>query len=228
MTSVDYCHKVRPYKQLLSKPLHKDLMCYYLANDQPKSAVILPPRVSPIKIDSVIIGPQHTALISQWLDNDNSIKIGVQYNFTLLFRASRDCCSLNALIQQCSGKGPVIIVLKLRDSGQLIGGYNPLGWKNVNLGLGQGTKDSFIFTLGDGKSPYDAKIARIAPTSLVDKDVDDLAWHGPRFGKGPDLWLKMNRDQSGEARKVTYESSILENDGRFRWVDCEIFSVVRK
>ncbi|CAJ0865835.1 11164_t:CDS:2 [Entrophospora sp. SA101] len=96
-------------------------------------------------------------------------------------------------------------------------GYNPLGWKNVNLGLGQGTKDSFIFTLGDGQSPYNAKIARIAPTSLVDKDVDDLAWHGPRFGKGPDLWLKMNRDQSGEARKVTYESSILENDGRFRW-----------
>src|SRR5437588_1246580 len=73
MTPADYCHKVRPYKQLLSKPLQKDLLCYYLANDQPKSTVILPPRVSPIKIDSAIIGPQHTALISQWLDDDSSI-----------------------------------------------------------------------------------------------------------------------------------------------------------
>ncbi|CAG8636296.1 4242_t:CDS:2, partial [Funneliformis mosseae] len=127
----DYCHNVRPYKQLLPKNLQEDLLCYYLANDQPKSAIILPPRVSPIKIDSTIIGPQHTALIARWLDNE-----------------------------------PI--------------------------------------------------------------EIDDLVWLGPKFGKGPDLWVRMNTDKSGEARKDTYESNVLEVEGRFRWIECEIFSIMKK
>ncbi|CAB4405555.1 unnamed protein product [Rhizophagus irregularis] len=227
MSPADYCHKVRPYKQLFPKNLQEDLLCYYLANDQPKSANILPPRVSPIKIDSTIIGPQHTALIARWLDNEPTIRHGIQYNFTLLFRASRDGYSINALKQQCACKGPTILVLKLRDSGQLIGGYNPIGWKSVKFGRGRGTKESFIFTLGDGTSPYDARISRIAYDNC-DTEIDDLIWIGPKFGKGPDLWVRMNADQSGEARKGTYESSILETEGRFRWIECEIFSLMKK
>src|SRR5207248_8105618 len=135
-----YCDKVRPYKQLLPINLQADLLCYYLANDQPKSTIILPPRVSPIKIDSTIIGPQHTALIARWLDNEPVVKQGSQYNFTLLFRASRDGHSISALRQLCVGKGPAILVLRLRDSGQLIGGYNPIGWKSMKFGPGRGTK----------------------------------------------------------------------------------------
>ncbi|PKK71075.1 hypothetical protein RhiirC2_778850 [Rhizophagus irregularis] len=227
MSPADYCHKVRPYKQLFPKNLQEDLLCYYLANDQPKSANILPPRVSPIKIDSTIIGPQHTALIARWLDNEPTIRHGIQYNFTLLFRASRDGYSINALKQQCACKGPTILVLKLRDSGQLIGGYNPIGWKSVKFGRGRGTTESFIFTLGDGTSPYDARISRIAYDNC-DTEIDDLIWIGPKFGKGPDLWVRMNADQSGEARKGTYESSILETEGRFRWIECEIFSLMKK
>ncbi|GES98579.1 hypothetical protein GLOIN_2v1788665 [Rhizophagus clarus] len=227
MSSADYCHKVRPYKQLFPKNLQEDLLCYYLANDQPKSITILPPRVSPIKIDSTIIGPQHTALIARWLDSEPIIKHGIQYNFTLLFRASQDGYSIDAFKQKCACKGPTILVLKLRDSGQLIGGYNPIGWKNVKFGRGRGTKESFIFTLGDGTSPYDARISRIAYNEC-DTEIDDLIWIGPKFGKGPDLWVRMNADQSGEARKGTYESSILENEGRFRWIECEIFSIMKK
>ncbi|KAF0462444.1 serine-enriched protein [Gigaspora margarita] len=228
MTPTDYCHKVRPYKKLLSKNLQDDLLHYYLANDTPKSSTILPPRIAPIQIDSVMIGPQHTALIARWIDNESTIKQGVQYHFSLLFRASRDGYSINPLKQKCSDKGPVVIVLKVRDSGKLIGGYNSIGWKTEKLSSGQGTSDSFVFTLGDGRSPDGAKIARVTSSAAIDKDVDDLAWHGPRFGKGPDLWVRMNSDQSGEARKDTYESSIMDTEGRFRWTDCEIFSVVKK
>ncbi|CAI2173476.1 12791_t:CDS:2, partial [Funneliformis geosporum] len=227
MSPADYCHNVRPYKQILPKNLQEDLLCYYLANDQPKSTIILPPRVSPIKIDSTIIGPQHTALIARWLDNEPIVKQGIQYNFTLLFRASRDGYSIKALRQQCACKGPVILVLRVSESGQLIGGYNPIGWKSMKLGQGQGTKDSFVFSLGDGTSPYDARIARIAGNKR-DKEIDDLVWLGPKFGKGPDLWVRMNTDKSGEARKDTYESNVLEVEGRFRWIECEIFSIMKK
>ncbi|CAG8591711.1 12102_t:CDS:2 [Rhizophagus irregularis] len=93
--------------------------------------------------------------------------------------------------------------------------------------FGRGTKESFIFTLGDGTSPYDARISRIAYDNC-DTEIDDLIWIGPKFGKGPDLWVRMNADQSGEARKGTYESSILETEGRFRWIECEIFSLMKK
>ncbi|CAG8491228.1 4848_t:CDS:2 [Cetraspora pellucida] len=211
--------------RLLSKNLQEDLLHYYLANDTPKSTTVLPPRVAPIQIDSVLIGPQHTALIARWIDNESVIKQGSKYNFLLLFRASRDGYSINALKQKCADKGSVILVLKIRDSGRLIGGYNSIGWKTEKIGPGQGASDSFVFTLGDGRSPDGAKIARMISTAASDKDIDDLAWNGPRFGKGPDLWVCMNSDQSGEARKVTYESSITETEGRFRWIDCEIFSV---
>jgi hypothetical protein len=227
MSPADFCHKVRPYKQILPKNLQEDLLCYYLANDQPKSTIILPPRVSPIKIDSTIIGPQHTALITRWLDNETVVKQENQFNFKLLFRASRDGYSIDALRQQCAGKGPAILILKLRDSGQLIGGYNPIGWKSVKFGPGRGTRDSFVFTLGNGTSPYDARIARVA-NEKCDKEIDDLIWIGPKFGKGPDLWVRMSTDQCGEARQDTYESNILEKGGRFRWIECEIFSITKK
>ncbi|CAG8819656.1 4442_t:CDS:2, partial [Racocetra fulgida] len=146
---------------------------------------------APILIDSTLIGPQHTALIARWIDNESVIKQGVQYNFLLLFRASRDGYSVNALKQRCADKGPVILVLKLHDSGKLIGGYNSIGWKTEKIGPGK----------GDGRSPDGAKIARMTSDAASDKDIDDLAWNGPRFGKGPDLWVCMNSDQSGEARK---------------------------
>src|SRR6201992_3015976 len=88
-TSREFTEKVLPYKKVLPKELYKNLNKTFLLlnpdsrpNEDTRSNLI---------IDSKIISVRHAKLISKWIDrleiNDD---IKNQYEFELLFRASRD------------------------------------------------------------------------------------------------------------------------------------------
>ncbi|GBB93085.1 hypothetical protein RclHR1_21010003 [Rhizophagus clarus] len=68
----------------------------------------------------------------------------IPYELNLLYRASRDDNTAAAFHSKCNNKGPIIVVIKVTNSSQIIEGYNPLSLDSAKND--KSTKDSFIFT----------------------------------------------------------------------------------
>ena len=80
-------------------------------------------------IDSVLINQKHISLFTNWIDRK---KGKVYYKFNLLYRDSRDGNTAAAFHTKCDNKGATVVV-KIKNSEQIIGGYNPLFWDSSNM-----------------------------------------------------------------------------------------------
>src|SRR5581483_5944978 len=82
-------------------------------------------------IDSKIITNQHAELISKWI---NKLKICNKfknsYKFNLLFRASRDGFCSSKFHETCDNQSRTVTIVKVKDSNEILGGYNPIEWKS--------------------------------------------------------------------------------------------------
>ncbi|PKK58880.1 hypothetical protein RhiirC2_795627 [Rhizophagus irregularis] len=156
ISSRDYFNKVKPYEKLLSKELRDDILKSHMI---PEYKPIYTPRHSKnnIDIDSVIINRKHIALFSNWIDKKENIKYinDIPYKFNLLYRASRDGNSATAFHAKCDNMGATIVIIKTKNSNQIVGGYNPLQW---DLSGYKSTKDSFVFLLTDRTNLQTAKV----------------------------------------------------------------------
>src|SRR5205814_9325719 len=96
-------------------------------------------------IDSKIITFQHAELISKWIDRlEITDKTKNSYEFKLILRRSRDGFSPSKFHEICDNQSHTISIIKVKDSNEILGGYNPIIWKS-NYSFGT-TKDSFIFS----------------------------------------------------------------------------------
>src|SRR6185437_7538964 len=74
------------------------------------------------------------------------------YEFTLLYRSSRDGNTAEKFRQMCAGKGPTVAVGKVFNTEEILGGYNPISWSaNVPYKACIQTSESFIFSLNKDK-----------------------------------------------------------------------------
>src|SRR5581483_8674832 len=99
------------------------------------------------ELDSTLIKPEHVAMFSSWIDKKNSSHYNeknIPYKFNLLYRASRDGNTAAKFHEKCDNKGATIVVAKIKDSEQIVGGYNPLFWDSSNSD--KVTYDSFLFS----------------------------------------------------------------------------------
>jgi hypothetical protein len=142
-----------PYKKILPKELYKDLLNYFLNNNNQS-------KESESKhIDSKIIKFQHVELILKWINMNNS---STYTSFTkwfykdttettqkleLLLRGTRDGFTPEKFHEICDNKSHTVTIIKVKDSNEILGGYNPIAWKSDKaFGI---TKDSFIFSFKD-------------------------------------------------------------------------------
>ncbi|EXX52112.1 carbohydrate-binding module family 13 protein [Rhizophagus irregularis DAOM 181602=DAOM 197198] len=155
LTSKEFLKKVKPYKKILPKELYNDLLEYFLDNDSKKSVPRIIEENKEIRsnIDSKIITFQHVELISKWIDRlEITDKLTNSYEFKLLYRDSRDGSGLiNSRLETfreiCVNQSRTITVIKIIDSNEIFGGYNPIEWKfDDSYGA---TKDSFIFSFSN-------------------------------------------------------------------------------
>ncbi|GBB87519.1 hypothetical protein RclHR1_00140023 [Rhizophagus clarus] len=94
----------------------------------------LPPPRKP-KLDSTLIESKHIPLFSSWIDKKESCYYDSKnnpYEFKLLYRPSRNGVGAKTFHKNCDSKGATIWVAKIKNSTQLIGGYNPLDWDMVS------------------------------------------------------------------------------------------------
>ncbi|PKY16543.1 hypothetical protein RhiirB3_428975 [Rhizophagus irregularis] len=155
LTSKEFLKKVKPYKKILPKELYNELLEYFLDNDSKKSVPRIIEENKEIRsnIDSKIITFQHVELISKWIDRlEITDKLTNSYEFKLLYRDSRDGSGLiNSRLETfreiCVNQSCTITVIKIIDSNEIFGGYNPIEWKfDDSYGA---TKDSFIFSFSN-------------------------------------------------------------------------------
>jgi len=219
LTSKEFTEKVLPYKKILPKELYKDLLKKFLLSDADSNLK---------NCDSKIISAQHAELISKWIDrlefNDN---IKNPPEFKLLFRGSRDGFTTNKFHETCDGQLRTVTIVKVKDSNEILGGYNPKAWawdsvENDGFGYYSTTKDSFIFSFKKND-----RIENYVLSRVIDKKkavYNGNRNYGPSFGENDlDIWRWENECL---CKKYSYENPIRETNDRFFIEECEVFQIV--
>ncbi|RHZ54326.1 hypothetical protein Glove_428g77 [Diversispora epigaea] len=177
----DILGKIQPYKKILDKQLWKDLVQYNLDPDQPIKSVILPRRF----IFSTIISDEHAAEISSWIDRNttNYSSRNYPYEFQLILRANRDGFDTQTIWNMCHGHTGTVIIIKVANTDEILGGYNPLMWDKTTNGTYMNTKNSFIFSLKNGKI-QNSILSRVKkPVNAVyNYEKERQTKYGPNFG----------------------------------------------
>jgi hypothetical protein len=176
ISSEDYFNQVRPYEEILSKELRENIVKFYMV-----------PGYKLLKSyddnNSILIDQKLITIFANWIDK----KVGknvrytkeIPYKFNLLYRASRDGNTAAAFHEKCDNMGATIVVAKITNSEQIIGGYNPLCWDSSNSD--QSTKDSFIFSFANRNNLRNGK----AGYSNGNKySIQCYSASGPLFGYG--------------------------------------------
>jgi hypothetical protein len=182
ISSDDYFDKVRPYEEIIPEKLREENLKYYLVPGYTSNKY-----VSRNYVESVLIKPKHTVCFANWI---NGKKGKNKYKFKLLYRASRDGNTAAAFHSKCDNKGATIVIVKIRNLDQIVGGYNPLFWDSSKRD--KSTKDSFLFKFTDINNLQSAKVVY----SIGDRySVRCHLSSGPFFGYGdlyvnyhPDVW----------------------------------------
>ncbi|KAG9306436.1 hypothetical protein G9A89_003546 [Geosiphon pyriformis] len=176
ISSVDFYHKVKPFARILPRTLYEDLLHHYLVPDSHQKSVDAQPLRS--NVDSKLLQLHNVRQLDHWIqgkDKNTPFQSQLGNNFNLLLRGSRDGFTPYDFHRLCDYKGSTISVIKVKVTGQLIGGYNPQSWSSRGKWLNG--KGSFIFSLGDGKVE-NAKLSK----SVKENGPFDSSIRGPEFG----------------------------------------------
>ncbi|RIA81923.1 hypothetical protein C1645_881329 [Glomus cerebriforme] len=219
ISSEDFFDKVYSFKVLLPEDLINNLLEFHLKK---QNIEMQPPRKPKFIYDSVIINNnKHFAIFSSWIEKKNESYYNVRnipYNFNLLYRASRDSNTTEAFHNKCDNKGATIVIVKISNSEQIVGGFNPFFLDSSNSW--KSTKDSFIFSF---TNKNDVQSAKVSYSDGSQYSVGCWLVHGPIFGEH-DLssyshyWQSYNR---------SYPNVGIPGGG-FNADDYEVFQVIKK
>ncbi|EXX68515.1 uncharacterized protein OCT59_029153 [Rhizophagus irregularis] len=235
LSSEDFFQKVRPYKKLLKRQLYEELLESYLNPNSKPNYNILLPRSRNIDgiIDSKIVNLNIASLISRWIDKIDikskyayARELYLPYEFKLLLRGSRDGFTPRKFHKLCDNKLYTVTFAKIKETEEIIGGYNPLEWKSN--GKFVKTKDSFIFSFKSKNNFKDSILSRI-------KDSDHALFCGsnvgPKFGTDDFDMIAMEDSKEYEYLRClqrSYEKKIRDTEDKFSIEDYEVFQIIEK
>jgi hypothetical protein len=237
LSSDQLVQKIRPYKRLLDDQFYEDLVNSYLdSNSKPNNDILLPRyrNVDGI-IDSKIINLNIASLISRWIDNDTKSKFAyarelyLPYEFNLLLRGSQDGFTPKEFHELCDDIPHTVTFIKVKETEEIIGGYNPLKWKSHSDGKYGETKDSFIFSF---KSKNNFKDPILSHVKNIDCALFYANEYGPTFG-GNDINIYVQEDDDSKeydccwCGQEDYEKKIRDTNDEFSIEDYEVFQITK-
>ncbi|GES96863.1 hypothetical protein GLOIN_2v1569428 [Rhizophagus clarus] len=245
----DFHQHIYPFRKILPKTLKHDLISYYIASHYKPISKILSPRVP--AFDSIIISYKHAILIENWIskkDDDDILPSfrfpsitstptfsfysssnqnqnqKLNYEWHLLYRASRDDFSAESFHAKCDNQGACVVAIKVKDQSVILGGYNPIGWFSSS-GSPSSTDSSFIYSLDLNMFPLNFKLSRVLPDKTY-QAIYQSSKYGPIFGAA-ELCIYSNCDKVKGSKCLThniYEQNILF--GEFCVEDYEVFKII--
>ncbi|UZO18923.1 uncharacterized protein OCT59_010230 [Rhizophagus irregularis] len=216
----DFYLRVYPYKDLLPQDLLNDILRYHMVPNSIPMLNFKPSRSR--KTTSVLINHDIFKLFAKWIDNKNNdyTQQNIPYKFNLLLRGTRDGFDPDMFHQLCDEKGATISIARIKDSKQIVGGYNPLSW-NSN-GSYMNTSESFLFYITDVGNLSSAKIGRVF--RYHQNAIYGDSGYGPTFGNGHDLYAQ-NKSWSASNGNAYTNINIPSS---FTIDEYEVFQVAKK
>ncbi|KAG9288259.1 hypothetical protein G9A89_021290 [Geosiphon pyriformis] len=228
ISSVDFYHKVKPFARILPGTLYEDLLHHYLVPGSHQKSVDAQPLRS--NVDSKLLQSHNIKQLDHWIQGkDENIPFENQLgnDFQLLLRGSRDGFTPADFHRLCDDKGATVSVIKVKRTGQVIGGYNPQSWHSRGERIDG--KGSFVFSLGDGKAE-NAKLSKFVGSHGPYCGLN----HGPQFSV--DIRVSGNdfKNISGcYCEKTTdYEHAIMpgseKREVNFLSEEYEVFQIIKR
>ncbi|CAB4398152.1 unnamed protein product [Rhizophagus irregularis] len=172
-------------------------------------------RIKPI---SSIINIRQMKRISHWIDRVESGDINS--DFFLLAKGTWDSMTKIKFHNLCDNKGPTLILARIDNTNDIIGGYNPHSWTSSNEWIG--STESFIFSFkSESREGIDdinfSRINNHNPNAAI---FDGDSNFDVTFGSDLSLF-------SGEYKHVHYQRRIM-NCGTFIIKEFEVFQIRKK
>ncbi|PKC69101.1 hypothetical protein RhiirA1_456404 [Rhizophagus irregularis] len=224
LTPREFLNNVIPYRQILPYELYINSLKLFLnSNYRPSENII----------DSKIITIKHVELISKWIDRlEITDKLENLYKFKLILRGSRDGFMAEQFHEICDNQSSTVTIIKVQESNEILGGYNPIEWKNENKNLDNYgiTEDSFIFSFMNKENIENHIISRV---KFADCAINYWNSYGPSFGIG-DLKIhggyggkKSFKNKSSYCEKRSYEKMIRNTAKSFSVKEYEVFQIIK-
>ncbi|KAG9287974.1 hypothetical protein G9A89_017569 [Geosiphon pyriformis] len=220
----DYLNHIIPYKRVIPKSMRKEILTYHLMSIPQLPRDSLPPRAR--FTGSQILKSRHVNIISSWIDKKiDTTHYKSPYTFKLLYRGSRDGFTVSSFRYLCANQVKTVVVAKIAESGDIVGGYNPTYWviKDFETKKYADTPDAFIFNLGNRDNFYVARVAR----NPSERQIAYRKTNGPYFYN--DLYFG---DKCDERKTCWYEAKnfqpkIFDSNYRFNFKvsELEVFLV---
>jgi hypothetical protein len=182
-----------------------------------------------LNIDSNIITHKHAELISEWIVDSSSFYSSLfgwvyrsnYHEFKLLFRGSRDGFIPSNFHKICDNQTSTLMIIKVKDSNEILGGYNPIAWENnYNDGI---TKDSFIFSFKNKDNTENYTLSRVKDENSAIKNNGKSV---PTFGES-DLVLSGYNYRYSFCKKGSYEEPIRNTEDKFSVEEFEVFKIIK-
>ncbi|RIB24786.1 TLD-domain-containing protein [Gigaspora rosea] len=221
----DIIDKVKPYKKVLEKNLWEDLMQRFLTPNRPVSSIILPPRIisSPIlpprttEPFSTVISETHAAEIASWVDKKTEVYsiVNNPYEFKLLIRGTRDGFTSKSFWKLCDKQTNTIVVMKIKGTDEIFGGYNPIAWDKSKNGKYTNCNNSFIFSLKN-VTIQNSILSRVKEPNSA---LYTSSQCGPNFGNYGDLAMYTDFNQHDECYcyPQSYEKTLRNTKDKFNF-----------
>ncbi|CAG8460739.1 13346_t:CDS:1 [Acaulospora morrowiae] len=165
-------------------------------------------------VSSSIINQEHIAKIAYWISGSDSCE------FHLAFSSNRDGKTIDSFHKKCDNKLKTILVLKVKGTSEILGGYNPIGWRKEKSTGYKETNESFIFSFNEGRA---TKSCVINPKKAIYCNRN----YGPSFGFR-DLTLCSNTFSSNMwfSMRKYYDTPIRSSGGSFEVENYEVFEII--
>ncbi|GBC09332.1 hypothetical protein RclHR1_08780003 [Rhizophagus clarus] len=170
-------------------------------------------------INSNIITIEHARLISEWI---NRLDVNASYEFRLIYRGSVNGFDSLMFRAACQNQARTVTIIKVKNSDEILGGYNPSVWKSNNSNYDT-TYDSFIFSFNKNQGIENHILSRVRNSKFA---ISNHNGRGPSFGDG-DLILRGSFGFNNcLCKRASYDKPIRKSDMKFSVEEFEVFQIV--
>ncbi|PKY47724.1 hypothetical protein RhiirA4_463085, partial [Rhizophagus irregularis] len=199
ISRLDFYLKVRSFENIFDDKLYIEILEHYSFND---FQIVN-------HIDSQIINLKEASFIANRIRITKRQRREVIYNFNLLVRGSRDGFSEKIFHEYCDDKGSTITIVHVKNSNEILGGFNPFNWESWKSNKDRNNLENSIFS-----KVVDNKNA-----------IYNSPDYGPCFGGGKSDIELFRREKYGRCVMTSYEKAIRQDEKFFEVDEYEVFQV---